>query len=187
VLLPWVALYEFTAWLRLPGTAFRFGFEDALPVYPWTGLIYQSIYVVVAAAPWLARTKRDLRRLTISAWLAEALVFPFYWLVPSTAPRRPTEGGGWIGRLLAWERDGIPPTAAFPSFHLLWAIFLARVIRPAWLGAAYAVSILVSCITTGMHYLPDLLAALVIAPVFLWPPRLARLLRRLRLRGEQRG
>ena len=46
VLLPWLALYEFTAHLHLPGTPLQFAFEDRLPILPWTAPIYQSIYAV---------------------------------------------------------------------------------------------------------------------------------------------
>ena len=103
-----------------------------------------------------------------------ALVFPFYWLVPSTAPRRYLAVTGWVAHVLQWERDTYPPTAAFPSFHVLWVIFLARLIRPAWLGIAYAAAVAVSCISTGMHYIPDVLASLAIAPFLLDPLRLPR-------------
>lgn len=170
--LPWVALYAFTASLHLPGTRFRFEFEDRLPIYPWTAVFYQSIYLTAAAAPWLARTHRDLRRLTISVWFALAIVFPFYWLVPSEAPRRALVSDGLIARTLHWERDAFPPTAAFPSFHVLWVIFLARLIRPLWLGMVYAVCVIVSCITTGMHYIPDVLVSIAIAPALISAERL---------------
>ena len=169
VLVPWLGLYEFTAHLHHAGTAFQFAFEDSLPIYPWTAPVYQSIYVVAVGAPWIARTRRDLRRLTISAWLAIVLVFPIYWVMPSSAPRRPLEVTNWLTRILHWERSTYPPTQAFPSFHVLWVIFLARLLRPAWLGSAYAAAVAVSCITTGMHYIPDVLASVAIAPFLAAP------------------
>lgn len=175
--LPWVVLYEFTAWLHLPGTPFRFEFETRLPIYSWTAVFYQSIYFTVAAAPWLARTHRDLRRLTISVWLSLAIVFPIYWLAPSEAPRRALVSQNAIARALRWERNAFPPTAAFPSFHALWVIFLARLIRPLWLGIAYAACVIVSCVTTGMHYIPDVLASLAIAPILMYPEQLYRRIR----------
>jgi membrane-associated phospholipid phosphatase len=64
-----------------------------------------------------------------------------------------------------------PPTAAFPSFHTLWAIFVARLYRPRLLGVAYVLAIALSCITTGMHYIPDVIAAFAIAPLCLYPQR----------------
>ncbi len=180
VILPWLALYEFTVNMGTPGIAFRlrFGFEDHLPIYPWTALIYESSYITVALAPWCARTRRDLRQLTISAWVATATVFPFYWIVPSSAPLHTLTDSTWAARLLDLERSAYPPTAAFPSFHVLWAIFVARLYRPRWLGATYAAAVAV-CITTGMHYIPDVIAAFVIAPLLLQPQRAWRLLLRL--------
>jgi protein-S-isoprenylcysteine O-methyltransferase Ste14 len=171
VLVPWFALYEFSINMGVKGIAFRFLFEDQLPIYSWTALIYQSSYITVVLAPWCAQTRRDLRQLMISAWVSMAVVFPFYWIVPSSAPRRALEDSTWIARLLDRERNTYPPTAAFPSFHTLWAIFVGRLYRPRWMGIAYAVAIVISCITTGMHYIPDVIAALAIAPLLLQPQR----------------
>ena len=98
-----------------------------------------------------------------------ALVFPIYWIMPSSAPRRPLEVTNWVTRILHWERNTYLPTEAFPSFHVLWVIFLARLFRPAWLGAVYAAAVTVSCITTGMHYIPDVLASVAIAPFLAHP------------------
>lgn len=177
--LPWVAAYEFTAHHGLPGTAFMFTWEETLPIYPFTSIIYQSTYVAVTAAPFLARTRGELRTLTYSAWTATALIFPFYWLVPSAAPRRPLTETHVLAKLLEFERKSNPPSAAFPSFHVLWSLFAGRLMRPAWLGVVYAVAVGVTCTTTGMHYLPDALASLAIAPLFIWRPE------RLVLLGRQ--
>ena len=178
VILPWLALYEFTANMGIPGTAFHLGFEDRLHIYPWTVLIYQSTYITAALAPWCARTQRELRQLTISVWVAAAVIFPLYWIVPSAAPRHPLTENSWAARLLGLERSTYPPTAAFPSFHVLWAIFVGRLYRPRWLGVTYAAAVAVSCVTTGMHYIPDVIAALMMAPFLLRPQRAwAKLLR----------
>ncbi len=169
VLIPWLALYEFTVNMGVQGVPYRFPFEDRLPVYSWTALIYESTYVTVAIAPWLAQTRRDLRQLMISAWVAMGIVFPFYWILPSAAPRPVIEDTGWLAQLLLWERGNCPPFAAFPSFHVLWTILIARMVLPRWLGVLYATAVAVCCVTTGMHYIPDVLAALAIAPLVLEP------------------
>ena len=159
-------------------------FEDGLPIIAWTALLYQSIYVVIALVPWWVRSRRDLRRLMISAWVSMALVFPFYWLEPSSAPRRPLPGHDWISQLLGVERTTFPPVAAFPSFHVLWAVFLARAFTRRWLGWSYVAVIAVSCITTGQHYIADVLASMVIGPALLEPERAWNLARRF---GERFG
>jgi protein-S-isoprenylcysteine O-methyltransferase Ste14 len=173
VLVPWLALYELTIHLPMRGTAFGLQWEARLPIFSWTTLIYQSTYVVVGIAPWFARTRSELRKLMISGWTAMAVTFPIYWLIPSSAPRRPLLEHNWIAKALMWERKAYPPTASFPSFHVLWAVIVARVYRrPRWLGASFVGAVAVSCVTTGMHYIADVLAALAIAPFF-YEPRLA--------------
>jgi len=176
---PWIGLYELT--IRLPSKPIRFAFlfEDRLPVLGWTAIIYESIYVAVVLAPWCARTRKDLRQLITSAWVSMIVVFPFYWLVPSGAPRRPLVGGGWGIGVLGLERNMDPPLAAFPSFHVLWAVFVARLYRPRWIRCWYVGAIAVSCITTGMHYIPDVLVAIALAPLFVRPQTAWEALRRL--------
>lgn len=179
VLIPWIALYVFTVNMHVPGTAFRLQFEDRLPIYAWTFFIYESSYVTAALAPWSARTAGDLRRLMISVWVATAVIFPIYWIVPSSAPRRALAGGAWVAHLLDMERSAYPPAAAFPSFHILWAIFVGRLYRRRWLRIAYPAAVAVSCITTGMHYIPDAIASLALAPFLLQPQRVWNFLLRL--------
>ena len=153
VVIPWLAIFEFTSHMCLPGTAFRFPFEDHLPVYAWTAIVYETSYLTVTFAPAWTRTNRQLRQLIITSWVAIAIVYPIYWLLPSAAPRRPMIDDSWIAHLLTRERTGVAPSAAFPSFHVLWAIFVGR-LWPRWLWISYSVLIAISCITTGMHYIP---------------------------------
>jgi protein-S-isoprenylcysteine O-methyltransferase Ste14 len=176
---PWLALYEFTVHLPAKGFAFSFPFEQRLPIYPWSILLYESTYVTVALAPWCAQTRRNLRKFMISAWAATLVGFCFYWFLPSAAPRRPLAGPGWLTQLLLWERSTYPATAAFPSFHVLWSVLVARLYRPRWLGFAYGAAVAISCVTTGMHYISDVLLALALAPMLLEPQRPWELLRRL--------
>jgi hypothetical protein len=179
VIIPWLALYAFTSKFASHGTKLGLRFEDHLPIVGWTALFYQSIYVAIALVPWWVRTRGDLRRLMISSWISMAVIFPFYWLVPSSAPRRPLLGHDWITQVPGMERNTFPPIAAFPSFHVLWAILLARAFRPRWIGWTYVAVIAVSCITTGQHYIADVLASMVIAPAFMEPERIWRIHRHL--------
>ena len=169
VIVPWLVLYELTIQIPQHGTNFSFAFESRIPVWPWTALVYESTYVMVAIAPWLARTRKDLRQLTVSAWFAMLIVFPFYWFMPSVAPRRVLPADGWMSDLLRLERTSYPPVAALPSFHVLWTILVARLFRRRWLAWIYSACVAASCVTSGMHYIADVLAALVIAPAILYP------------------
>jgi protein-S-isoprenylcysteine O-methyltransferase Ste14 len=171
VILPWIALYEATVNMRLPGFAFVLPFEDRMPVFAWTIVVYWTSYLTVFLAPWCARSRRDLRRLTVSSWVSIAAVFFIYWMMPSRAPRPYLPDTSWATHVLHWERTAYPPTAAFPSFHVLWAILVGRLYRPQWLGPLYVALIAVSCVTTGQHYILDVLAALAISPLLLEPER----------------
>jgi len=178
VILPWIALYEFTISLPLGGAAFAFPFEARIPHIPWTILPYESTYLAVAIAPWCARTRRDLRKLTLSAWTAMGIVFPFYWFFPSIAPSRPFLDTNWMTHLMKLERAMDAPAAALPAFHVLWSIFVARLYRPRSLGTGYVACVAVSCVTTGMHFIADVVAAIAVAPLFLEPERLWERVRR---------
>lgn len=107
-----------------------------------------------------------------------AIVFPLYWLAPSGAPRRPLAGHGWLAVLLGLERNSDPPIAAMPSFHVIWAVLVARLYRPRWAGVTYAAAVSVSCVATGMHYMLDVIVALALSPVLFNPQRLWDALRR---------
>lgn len=171
VVAPWIVLYEATINMHLPGLAFRLPLDGQVPHYAWTIVCYWSSYVTVPLAPWCARSRRALRRLMVSAWVATAVTFPIYWLLPSRAPRPELADTTWATHLLLCERGAYPPVAAFPSFHVLWAIVIAPLCRPRWVGSVYVMLVSLSCLTTGQHYIADVLAALALTPVVLDPER----------------
>src|ERR1035437_3411037 len=65
-----------------------------------------------------------------------------------------------------WERTPYSGIAAFPSFHIAWALIAASALAEggrskkfAWW--TWAVLVAVSCVTTGMHSIADVLAGAV--------------------------
>jgi len=169
VLAPWLLIYGAIAWLGPAPDArsARMSFEAAWPVLPWTELAYASVYAGAALAPIVAKSRDDLRRFSMHGLLAMAFVFPMYLVVPLTAPPISFEGAGLFAAMLRAERALDTPAASFPSFHVIWAWLVARVLaarwpraRHAWYGWAFIV--VASCITTGMHALVDVLAAFVV-------------------------
>jgi hypothetical protein len=176
VLFPWLVLYEAVRFLGAPRDAVAafLPFEKRLPVYEWTELVYASTYAFALLAPLAAKTRRDLRRFSVAGLVATGLVTLLFLTVPLVAPPRPFEPRGPLGNLLVWERALDTPAAAFPSFHVLWALLAARVyaarsrrLKFVWWGWAALIS--ASCVTTGMHALADVAAALL---VFLFVTRL---------------
>jgi protein-S-isoprenylcysteine O-methyltransferase Ste14 len=169
VLLPWVAVYESVAALAPARPAFEayLAFERSWPVIEGTEALYAATYVFVLMAPFAAKASPDLRDFADGALLATALA-GFLWIVlPVAAPPKPFVAAGPLGRLLLFERAHDVASNALPSFHATWALLSARAFasrwpraRPLWFGLAAGIS--VSCITTGMHAISDVVAGVAL-------------------------
>jgi len=186
VFLPWAIAFEAVYLLGIPPDAIdaRLAFERQWPVLESTEAIYASVYVFVLITPLVIRTRGSLRRLATEGLLATAVVTLIYLTVPLVAPPRFFVPRTFLGHALVFERSMANTVAAFPAFHVIWSLIAAeawsRRSRP-WgrVGWSWAALITVSCITTGMHALVDILAALVAYVAVRNAPRLWELLRRL--------
>lgn len=138
----------------------------------WTEIFYFSAYPLVLLAPLIAAATEDLRKLFMRGWLAIAVVTLVYLTVPIVLPPKPVPAGAALSTLLEWERYYEQPVTAFPAFHVIWPMLVAPIfarrfpaLRPfMWLLVAL---IAVSCLTTGMHSIADVLAGLVFGGLFL--------------------
>ena len=174
VMVPWlIAFFSLQALGPAPDAfSLALPFERAWPVVQWTEALYLSAYLFVPTAPLLALSARGLRRLAVSG-AAGTIVVTLLWLVvPVTATNRPFAADSFLGQLLAWEQGTSRGVAAFPAFHVLWALLVAELWadngrvsgRPVWpvLGWTWAVAIAASTLTTGMHTLLEVIAAVVL-------------------------
>lgn len=173
VLVPWVvAFYAVQALGPAPDAfALALPFERNWPVVPWTEAVYVSAYLFVTAAPLVARSADGLRRLAVSGAAATIIVTLAWLVVPVTATNRAFEVDGAMAQLLAWEQAHSSGVAAFPAFHVLWALLVAELWadngrvtgRGAWtaLGWAWALAIAVSTLTTGMHTVLEVASAVL--------------------------
>jgi len=179
VFVPWLVTYFSVQALGPAPDSYRlaFPFETRWPVHQWTEALYFSAYLFVPTAPLVARTTSGLRRFAVAGAVGTLVVTLLWLLLPVVATNRPFEPSGDLGRLLAWEQGSSRGVAAFPAFHVLWPLLVAdlwadngRVTGRPWWGAAgwtLAVAIGVSTLTTGMHTIPEVLAACAIY----WPLR----------------
>ena len=168
VLVPWTIVYEAVVMLGVPPDAIigYLPFEYNWPVRQWTEAIYGSAYIIVPASAFVARTRSALRHFALTGLIATAAVTLIYLTVPVVAPPRAFEPTTLLGRALMLERVMAHTVAAFPAFHALWAFIAAeawgsrsrRFKVVAWIWAA---GLTVSCVTTGMHALVDLVAAML--------------------------
>ncbi len=185
VLIPWSVAFMAVYRLGVPADAVvaHFPFERDWPVLEWTEAIYASVYLFVLSTPLILRTQRDLRRLAEMGLIATAVVTLIYLTVPVIAPPRFFEPRTMLGHALMFERAMSHTVAAFPAFHVIWSFIAAHgwaTRSRAW-GAAgwtWAILITVSCITTGMHALADLVAATIVFMLLLQRRRLWQLMRR---------
>jgi prolipoprotein diacylglyceryltransferase/protein-S-isoprenylcysteine O-methyltransferase Ste14 len=183
-LLPWLVLYQAVESLGVPADALiaRFDWENRLLVLPWTEAIYASTYLFVLSAPLIAKRARDLRTFAQGGLWATAVIIPVYLLLPLIAPARPVPGDGFWQGVMRWERAFDQPVTAFPAFHVVWTYLAAQLwtityprLRTVWWAVVAAVA--VSCITTGMHAVVDVLAGLGAAVVLLQRQTLCRFVR----------
>jgi protein-S-isoprenylcysteine O-methyltransferase Ste14 len=166
VLVPWLLAFEAVEWLGVPPDAMsvpRLPGELAWPVMPWTESLYLLTYVLVIAAPFMAQRARDLRRFALDGLTATAVIIPCYLLFPLTVRAKPVPTDGVWSRLLMWERAGDAPVTAFPAFHIVWTLIATDLLTARWprargLWLAAVAGVAMSCVTTGMHAVLDVVA-----------------------------
>jgi protein-S-isoprenylcysteine O-methyltransferase Ste14/membrane-associated phospholipid phosphatase len=180
LLLPWLVLYEAVVAIGIAPDAINtcLSFESRLPVLQWTEIIYGSTYIVVLLAPFLLPSRNAARLFAVRGYTAMALIFPLYFLLPFVAPARAFVATSTAGDLLNWERMVDSAGAAFPSYHVVWALIAASALgegstvrRVFWYVWAALVSL--SCITTGMHSVIDVVGgftafALIVEMPAIW-------------------
>jgi protein-S-isoprenylcysteine O-methyltransferase Ste14 len=169
VLLPWFVLYETVKVLGVPkdGISSYLPFESSLPIWEWTETIYASTYLVVLAVPLVAGSRRALREFSESGLIGTAITVMLFLTVPLVAVPRPFVPQGFLGDLLQFDRLNDTPAAAFPSFHVFWILLAASVYairfpslrRFCWIWAAF---VSLSCVTTGMHSIGDVLGGVAV-------------------------
>jgi membrane-associated phospholipid phosphatase len=174
ILIPWVAMYFAIQAIGVPTNRIdlSFPFENRWPVITWTVAIYVSAYLQAPLAVALAASQRALRRFAYAGIVA-SIVIGFCWIaIPAVVVHRPYAPHGFLGKILTFERAMDDGTVSFPSMHVMWAFIAAdvwtdrsRVLHKPWLkivGWAWAVAIAITTITTGMHYLLDIFAAVCV-------------------------
>lgn len=169
VLLPWLVIYLAIELLG-PAPDARSGYlawEAAIPVMPWTELVYAIAYPLVLFAPLAAGRQRDLREFALDGLWSMAIVFPLYLLVPLVAEPRAISGDGTLQWLLRAERALGSSATAFPAYHVVWTVIAARLYAARWPMLRVPLYVVVaavaaSCVTTGVHAVVDVVAAFAV-------------------------
>ena len=157
VLLPWWIAFEgvnalgasdaHSGWMAI---------DRAIPVIAWTEGVYFLDYLFVLSVPLFVRSRRQLREFAIEGWIATFCATLIYLTVPIIVVAKPASTP-----LMLWERGFADVLTAFPSFHVIWAIIAAAAYRRrVWMLVAFAIA--VSCVTTGMHAIVDIVAGAIV-------------------------
>lgn len=169
VLIPWLALYELILFVGIPPHAVStwLDFESRIPVLEFSEAFYAATYLFVAVVPFIAKTRADLRDFMVSGLVCTGLGIFFHVCFPFVAHPKPFIPTSFLGQLLELERLYDSPAAAFPAFHVIWAFIAAAAFqrrfpsrRVFWIAIPVLISL--SCITTGMHSVADVLAGFVV-------------------------
>jgi hypothetical protein len=145
---------------------------------------YDVLYVLLPAAMFLPPIlgKREASESFIIANLSAFLIsFPVFTLLPAIGP---WAGSGFTGNdgqkaveaaILALHSGSHTAAAVgvvcFPSFHVIWAVLSAYSLRSIfWLripAAVLATLVVISTVTTGWHYVVDVVAGFLVCGVSL--------------------
>lgn len=96
-------------------------------------------------------------------WFAIIITGLFYFAFPFIVHQREFIPRTMAGRIILFERSMDGVTCALPSFHVIWAFIWSRHLterwnRAGWLWYTLAITIAISCISTGNHSVPDVIA-----------------------------
>jgi protein-S-isoprenylcysteine O-methyltransferase Ste14 len=169
VLIPWLILYQIVIFVEIPFNSIStyLSFEYHIPVIEWTELFYLFAYPYVACLPFILQTKQQIRSYIITGLMNIFIGIYLQFIFPFVAVPREFIPTTILGQILLHERDFDAPSGAFPSFHVSWAFisgYYYAGIFPKFNFIFYILSILisVSCVTTGMHSIIDVLAGFIL-------------------------
>ena len=148
--------------------------DDAIGFVPEWVWVYQSVYLLLSAVPWLCDSAHELRRYARGFMVQSAIGFAFFLFLPIEAPRPDVVPDEVMFRLLV-SYDKL--LNSFPSLHVglsvYTVLFAARISRgrlPAPLRSGmllglslWAGAIAFSALATKQHYAIDLPAGAVLA------------------------
>ncbi|CAF3720815.1 unnamed protein product [Rotaria sordida] len=169
VLIPWLIFYQIIIFIGTPLNSIStyLTFEINLPIIEWTELFYLLAYPYVALLPLVLQTKQQIRSFILAGLMNISIGIYLQIILPFVAVPREFIPTTILGQILLHERDFDGPTGAFPSFHVSWAFLSGYYYTwsfPKYKFVFYILSILISisCITTGMHSIIDVIAGFIL-------------------------
>jgi protein-S-isoprenylcysteine O-methyltransferase Ste14 len=165
VFIPWIIVYEAFIFAGIPDDAIpsNLPFEKNMPVWEFSEIIYLLTYLFALMIPLVINSRAMLREFITDLWFATIITGLFYLAVPFIVQQRDFIPHSLPGKIIMFERSMDGETCALPSFHVIWAFIWARFLsyrwkRFSWLWYTLAILITISCVMTGNHSVPDVLA-----------------------------
>jgi len=168
--LPWILVYETFVFIGEPLDAIvsDIFLDSRIPVLEETVILYSATYMFILGVPFLLNTNALLRKFTFIVWIASFLGFACFLFFPLTVPEFTISSTDFFSKWLAYEKSKDSTSASFPAFHVIWAIlggyFLGLRFKAAksffWV---LTICISISCLTTKMHTVLDVILAITIA------------------------
>jgi membrane-associated phospholipid phosphatase len=169
----WVLVYHGGDWLtglRAHRVRVHLEAELAMPFVPPLILVYVTIGLVFFPAPFVLRSRRELRALALTLAVVTAVAAVGYLLLPAEPAYPPQDHGAWsglfaVGRRLALRYNMVPSLHVAMSCVCL-AAYAARC-GPAGKAAlgAWGAAIALSTLLTHQHHLLDVATGMLLAAV----------------------
>lgn len=169
VLIPWLILYQTIIFIGIPHYSIStyLYFESKIPVIEWTELFYISAYPYVIILPLILQTKKQIRSFILTSLMNVSIGIYLQFIFPLIATPKSFVPKTFLGQLLLYERYHDGPSCALPSFHVSWAFICGnyygkRFPKLKILFYIFSFCISISCITTGMHSILDVLTGFLL-------------------------
>jgi len=150
-------------------SSLNFAWESQIPVIPLFIIPYISSDAFFLAAPFLARSRRELAVLTRRIVFATLVAGVCFLVVPQKFAYPRPEFSGFLGTLFSLFHQMDPPFNEFPSLHITYCLILADLYLRHTRGilrmltAIWFVLLFVSPIFTWQHHLLDIAGGVVLA------------------------
>lgn len=168
----WIIVYAGCNWitsLRANIPTLQFAWETHIPLIPWMIVPYMSIDLFFVGAPFLCRTRVELRTLIARLAAATLIAGSFFLMIPfQLAGDRPT-WDGWPGAIHDFLKAGDKPFNLFPSLHvalliLLWPVYHRRTRGPLRIALhIWFALILLSVLPVYQHHFIDIVGGALLA------------------------
>jgi hypothetical protein len=154
--------------------------ELAIPLWPWTIVIYDSLYLLFILAPFVLRTRDSFRRLALTASGAIVVAGVCFLLIPAKLGFAPAVVAGPFKTLFDVSDKLNLDYNLVPSLHVALAVLCLQafwsasspLIRAAL--SAWGVALALSTLFTHQHHVLDVIAGAALARAMFIVPASAR-------------